>query len=151
MSKPTPQKSKSKQTTETGKAFELQFLSEFMEYMREEYMREPPKKHYDIFIPFIDNNGIDFVIRTDNGETYKEIQVKGREPRNIFTLKTELKEHRDYWLILYCKNKKENKYDRYILSQDDLKDKGNITSTGKVSKKLLTEARKERDFDDIFK
>lgn len=142
MSKPTPQKSKRKQPTETGKAFELEFLSEFMEYMREHQ-----KKHYDIFIPFIDNNGIDFVIRTDNGETYKEIQVKGREPRNIFTLKTKLEEHRDYWLILYCKNK--NKYDRYILSQDDLEN--NITSTGKVSKKLLTEARKKRDFDDIFK
>lgn len=144
MSKPTPQKSKRKQTTETGKAFELDFLSEFMEYTCKH-----PKKHYDIFIPFIDNNGIDFVIRTNNGETYKEIQVKGREPRKIFTLKTKLKEHRDYWLILYCKNKNENKYDRYILSQDELKD--NITSTGKVSKKLLTEARKKRDFDDIFK
>ncbi len=138
MSKPTPPKSKRKQTTETGKAFELEFLSQFMEYMRKH-----PKKHYDIFIPFIDNNGIDFVIRTNNGETYKEIQVKGREPRKIFTLKTKLKEHRDYWLILYYKNK------RYILSQDELKD--NITSTGKVSEKLLTETRENRDFDDIFK
>lgn len=37
------------------------------------------KRKYDVYAPIADVNGIDFIVRTKNGD-YKEIQVKTRDP-----------------------------------------------------------------------
>ncbi len=129
----------------TGKKFELYFLEDFMKFEKKENQKGRNKRHFDIFVPFIDNDGIDFVIRTDNGKTYKEIQVKGRETRPIFKLDTDLKKHQDYWLVLYHETPKGVK--RYIFSKEELL----ITDSNRVSRKLLTNEYSKQDFDKMFK
>lgn len=41
---------------------------------------------FDVFSPIIDNKGVDCVIKNEKGK-YIEIQIKGRQPRDIFNIK----------------------------------------------------------------
>ena len=92
----------------------------------------------------VDDSGIDFVIRTADGK-YKEIQVKARAERRIFTITNDFKEKDNYWFVFYCKDN-DDKYNPYIISS-------------KKAKKMLTKNRHitisadmpHHNFADIFK
>ena len=98
-----------------------------------------------VFQPLVDDNGIDYIIRKSNGE-YTEIQIKGRTKKRPFTIKTDLKKHNNYWLILYYNG------NRYILNKDDiLKElkKGFHINTAPKTKKH--EEYQNRDFGCLLK
>lgn len=121
-----------------GKEFELRFLQELYKYMRINNVL------CDVFQPLVDDNGIDYIIRTTNG-LYREIQIKARTKTRPFTIDIDLKRHRNYWLILYYDN------NRYILDARDIK--------RELSEKHINIAKetnkhteyKQRDFDYILR
>ena len=122
----------------TGKEFELRFLYELYEYMRVNNVQ------CDVFQPLVDDNGIDYIIRTTNG-LYREIQIKARTKKRPFTIDIDLQRYRDYWLLLYYNN------DRYILDKQDVK-----CELSKKHINIATETNrhrtyKERDFDSILR
>lgn len=122
----------------TGKEFELRFLHELYEYMRVNNVQ------CDVFQPLVDDNGIDCIIRTNNGE-YREIQIKARTKKRPFTVDIDLHRHRNYWLILYYDNH------RYILDALDIKYElsGNHINIAKETDRHRE--YKQRDFDDILR
>lgn len=98
-----------KETNKTGKEFELRFLHELYEHIRKKKIK------CDVFQPIVDDNGIDYVIRTASGK-YIEIQIKARTEKHIFTITKDFKTRQNYWFIFYCGYEK----DRYILSSKNV-------------------------------
>ena len=138
MAKTNTQKGGQPSPVWTGKGFELRFLCDFMKFA------EKKPKYYNVFQPLIDDNGIDFVIRTKNRE-YKDIQVKGRSNNRTFTIAKKIKAHPNYWFVFYCKNSKDgSNYDRYIMNSKDVKPDNNNHIRFPVGKQ-------NDDFDNIFK
>ncbi len=127
-----------KENNKTGKEFELRFLHELYEYMREHNIK------CDVFQPIVDDNGIDYVIRTDSGE-YIEFQIKGRKEKRIFTITQDFKPRKNYWFIFYCGNEK----DRYILSSKEVAKM--LTDNNHIHMTKDMEKYKKKNFDCIFK
>lgn len=121
-----------------GKFFELQFLVDLDKHISKQY------KPYQIFTPLIDDNGIDLIIRTKNGE-YKEIQVKGRKKKRSFLIQRDFKEHNNYWFVFYCKDTDEN-YTPHILSSKMVK---KVLNNGRHVR--ISPCEKYSNFDDILK
>jgi hypothetical protein len=67
----------------------------------------------DIYLPEIDNKGIDFVVRMPNG-AYLEIQVKGRRQlKYFFVPKSQFPENQPRWMFLALfldKHKEDGEY-----------------------------------------
>lgn len=127
-----------KETNKTGKEFELRFLYGLYEHIRKNKIK------CDVFQPIVDDNGIDYVIRTASGK-YIEIQIKARTEKHIFTVTKDFKAQPNYWFIFYCGDEK----DRYILSSKEvakmLTDNNHIHITKDIEK------YKKRDLDFILK
>ena len=121
-----------------GKFIELHFLIDLDNYMFEN------KKKFQIYTPFLDDNGIDYVIRTDSGE-YIEFQIKGRKEKRIFTITQDFKPRKNYLFIFYCVNEK----DRYILSSKEVAKM--LTDNNHIHMTKDMEKYKKKNFDCIFK
>lgn len=59
-----------------GKSCEYRVFSELL------------KRGYDVYVPLLDNKGIDCVIKKKSEHGYKTIQIKGRQSRWIFNVGT---------------------------------------------------------------
>lgn len=59
---------------------------------------------FEVFLPTIDNRGVDCIIKNQNGR-YIELQVKGRQPRDIFNIKPFIPKD-DYYFILIPSDQK---------------------------------------------
>ena len=131
-----------KENNKTGKEFELRFLHELYEHIRKKKIK------CDVFQPIVDDNGIDYIIRTNNGE-YREIQIKSRTKKRPFTIKTDFTRHKDYWLILYYNE--DNDKNMYILNKTDIahviKKYGHIN----ITKELEQYKTDTGDFSRLFK
>lgn len=131
---------------ELGKEFELHFLCDFYDWIGKKYEK------YQVYAPWVDDSGIDYAIRTANGE-YKEIQVKARKEKKLFTITNDFKVRSNYWFIFYCQDKsskkdKDNKeeYKRYILPSEYVKK--HLTKNKHIR---ISADTPHYDFDDIFK
>jgi len=57
------------------------------------------KDGLDVFLPTVDDNGIDAVVRKPDGK-YAEIQIKAKNPDGLFAnIKHEFREN--YWFVFY--------------------------------------------------
>lgn len=52
----------------------------------------------EVFLPAIDNRGVDCIVKNKNGQ-FIEIQIKGRQPRDIFNIQSFIPKD-DYFFIL---------------------------------------------------
>ena len=124
-------------TMHLGKKFELRFLADLDEGISK-------KIQYQIFTPFLDDNGIDYVIRKSNGE-YIEIQIKARDKKRLFTIKNDFKARDNYWFVFYCEDN--NEYKAYILPSKYVKKE----LENKASKHItINKNMKYNNFEDIF-
>lgn len=100
-----------------GKEFELKFLYEI-----QHAIVELKRTKCKIFLPLVDDAGIDFIIRV-NKDVYQEIQVKARDKKHLFTISKlpNPKEHKHYWFVFYYQDD-QNSYKHCILTLDQVRE-----------------------------
>jgi hypothetical protein len=119
----------------------------FGKYCEHKIFGELLKEHLDIFTTVVDNKGIDCVVRI-NKETYLDIQIKGRQPRWIFTL-DEFEPSINYFFILIPPNEKIYVVPSAIMfSWVDIFWKVNCTIE---RKKILSEKYEYKEYGDFKK
>ena len=79
-----------------GKEFELSFIQEIMKIIR----TKTKYKNCELFLPVIDDDGIDVIIRKSPND-YREVQIKSRDEKDIFTIKNEFTPRDNYWFVFY--------------------------------------------------
>lgn len=72
----------------------------FGKWCEHKVIAELLNNEYDVYLPIVDNKGIDVVIKKKDEIIYKEIQVKGRQPRWIFTIKKFIPRENYYFAFL---------------------------------------------------
>jgi hypothetical protein len=75
-----------------GKICEYRIISELL------------REGFEVFLPTIDNRGVDCIIKNKNNH-YLEIQIKGRQPRDIFNIPPFMPKN-DYFFILIPSDQK---------------------------------------------
>jgi hypothetical protein len=70
-----------------GKICEYQIISELL------------REGFEVFIPTIDDRGIDCIIRNKKGK-FIEIQIKGRQPRDIFNIKSFIPKDNYFFVLI---------------------------------------------------
>lgn len=71
----------------------------FGKYCEHKIFAELLKKDFDIYLPIVDDKGVDCIIRNNNG-SHIDIQIKGRQPRWIFNFGI-VKPRKNYFFILF--------------------------------------------------
>jgi hypothetical protein len=75
----------------------------FGKYCEHKIIAELIKREFEVFLPVVDDRGIDILIRKNNKVI--DIQVKGRQPRDIFNIK-KFTPRDNYFFILVPSDKK---------------------------------------------
>lgn len=70
-----------------GKICEYRVISELLQ------------EGFEVFIPTIDNRGVDCIIKNKNNQ-YIEVQIKGRQPRDIFNIQSFVPRDNYFFILL---------------------------------------------------
>jgi hypothetical protein len=133
-----------KNTMNFGNCFELATMAEIQHYMVRKRIEG------QVYMPAVDNKGIDFVIRVGNKKLVKyiEVQVKARSTRGLFSI-DKFNDRDNYWFILY--NQNGAGYDMYILQSKEVKqimtENGKKTLKAKNNKLSVSKIKKYEQSD----
>jgi len=103
-----------------GKICEYRIISELL------------REGFEVFLPTIDNRGVDCIIKNRHGH-YIEIQIKGRQPRDIFNIKPFMPKD-NYFFILIPSDQK-----TYIVPSLKISEWLNGRPKFRLSRQLRTE------------
>jgi len=96
------------------------------------------KQGFDVYIPLLDNKGIDCIVKKKDSKEYVSIQIKGRKPTWIFNVGTH-KPTADYFVLIPPDNKIYTVPTKDLISWLDKDGKFTFTKDRKQNNKYLIE------------